>query len=209
MRLILLGPPGSGKGTQAKLLSEKFKVPQISTGDILRKAVKEGTELGRKAKGFMEMGLLVSDEIILNIVKERLQEKDCQTGYLLDGFPRTIPQSKALFKFLEEKEEKIDYVIDLNIDQEDLIKRLANRYTCRSCGKIFNLSSMSRCDYCNGELFKREDDECDTVKKRLAVYKEETEPLKEFFRKNGNIISIKKQGNVQEVFAEINSQLAN
>lgn len=190
MKLILLGPPGAGKGTQAKMLMDRFGIPQISTGDILRAAVKEGTPMGLKAKGCMDAGELVPDEVVVGIVKERLQKTDCDNGYILDGFPRTVPQADALAADLIELGKQLDAVVSLDVDIEALIERLTGRRTCRDCGRGYHVTfdpskAVGVCDACGGELVQRDDDQEATIRKRLDVYQEQTEPLIAYYRSSG------------------------
>ncbi len=208
MRLILLGPPGAGKGTQAKLLAEKFNIQQVSTGDILRQAVKNKTEMGLKAKSYMDQGKLVPDDVVIGIIKDRLNNPDCSTGFILDGFPRTIQQAEALSQALKQMEMDIDHLIDIKIDFDNLIQRLTGRWTCRECGEGFHKASNPPtkegiCDKCNGELYQRDDDKEKTIQKRFEVYKNETEPVKDYYRKNGKLNTIKGDGSIQEIFSNI------
>ena len=208
MRLILLGPPGAGKGTQAKLLAEKFNIQQVSTGDILRQAVKNKTEMGLKAKSYMDQGKLVPDDVVIGIIKDRLNNPDCSTGFILDGFPRTIQQAEALSQALKQMEMDIDNLIDIKIDFDNLIQRLTGRWTCRECGEGFHKASNPPtkegiCDKCNGELYQRDDDKEKTIQKRFEVYKNETEPVKDYYRKNGKLNTIKGDGSIQEIFSNI------
>jgi adenylate kinase len=187
MKMILLGPPGSGKGTQAKMLSEILGIPQISTGDMLRAAVKEGTPMGLKAKAMMEAGGLVPDEVVVGIVKERLVKADCDKGFILDGFPRTLPQADALKQTLTDLNKELDAVISLEVDNEAVVGRIAGRRTCRDCGKMYHVefdapAVADKCDKCGGELFQREDDQEATIRKRLEVYAAQTEPLIAYYR---------------------------
>ena len=208
MRLILLGPPGSGKGTQANLLQEKFNIPKISTGDILRAAVKDGTDLGQRAKRFMDKGELVPDEVVIGLIKERIAEPDCQGGYILDGFPRTIVQAEKLGETLTALDQDIDSVVDLEVDTEELLIRLTGRRTCKNCGTMFHLTSHPPkaegiCDECGGELYQRPDDNKETIVKRLEVYENETAPLKEFYRKQGKLKTIQGCGGMEKIFSEL------
>lgn len=187
MKLVLLGPPGAGKGTQAKMLSDEFSIPQISTGDILRAAVKENTPLGLKAKSFMDAGGLVPDEVVIGIVAERLQYDDCRKGFILDGFPRTVAQADALQANLQKLGKRLDRVVALQVDTEALVERLTGRRSCKSCGSGYHLrfdppATAERCDTCNGELSQREDDREETIRKRLEVYDEQTAPLISYYR---------------------------
>ncbi|RUM33139.1 MAG: adenylate kinase [Archaeoglobus sp.] len=212
MNLILLGPPGSGKGTQAKLIVEKYGIPQISTGDMLRDAVAQGTELGKEAKKYMDAGQLVPDEVVIGIVKERLQQPDCEKGFILDGFPRTIPQAEALDKMLEELGKNIDAVINIQVPEEEVVKRIVNRRSCRNCGAVYHLiynppKEDNKCDKCGGELYQRDDDKEETVRQRYKVYKEQTEPLVEYYEKKGILYNVDGTKNIDEVFNDINAIL--
>lgn len=195
MKLILLGPPGAGKGTQAKMLTDRFGIPQISTGDILRSAVKEGTPMGVKAKSFMDAGALVPDEVVIGIVRERLQKEDCATGFILDGFPRTVAQADALKVELAELGKDLDAVISLAVDTEALVERLTGRRTCRDCGRGYHVKFdpsriAGKCDACGGELFQRDDDQEATIRKRLEVYHEQTSPLVDYYRNEGLLAAV-------------------
>ena len=208
MRLILLGPPGAGKGTQAKLLAEKFNIQQISTGDILRQAVKNKTKMGLKAKSYMDQGKLVSDNVVIGIIKDRLDNADCSKGFILDGFPRTIQQAESLSQALKQMEIDIDHLIDIEIDFDYLIQRLTGRWTCRECGEGYHKMSnppkkKGVCDKCDGELYQRDDDKEETIQKRFEVYRKETEPLKDYYQKNGKLNAIKGNGGIQEIFSRI------
>jgi adenylate kinase len=208
MRIILLGPPGAGKGTQAKLLVERLGVPQISTGDMLRAAVKAGTPLGREAKAYMDRGALVPDGVIIGLVRERLQSADCNRGYILDGFPRTVAQAEALEKTLLDLRLSLDHVLCLEVPPEDLVVRIAGRRTCRVCGAMSHVrfSPAKRdgvCDACGGETYQRDDDREDTVRRRLEVYAQETEPLVRFFGGRGLLRRIAGTGEIPEIFARM------
>jgi len=207
LKIVLLGPPGAGKGTQALFIKEKFGIPQISTGDILREAVAKKTELGVKAKRYMEKGLLVPDQLVIALVKERLDRGDCKNGFLLDGFPRTVAQAEALESFA-----KIDKVVSLEVEDEVLVKRLTSRRSCRVCGAVYNLltnppKEPDRCDGCGGELYQREDDNQETVRERLRTYKKETEPLMDFYKKKGILLSVDGNRDIQEIAKEILERL--
>ena len=187
MKLILLGPPGAGKGTQAKMLTERFSIPQISTGDILRAAVKDKTPMGLKAKQYMDTGGLVPDEVVVGIVRDRLQEADCINGFILDGFPRTVAQADALQTSLEEMDKALDRVISLDVDAEALVERLTGRRTCKECGRGYHIKFDpprvdALCDTCGGSLFQRDDDQEETIRKRLQVYADQTSPLISYYR---------------------------
>jgi adenylate kinase len=195
MKLILLGPPGAGKGTQAKMLTEKFSIPQISTGDILRAAVKDGTAMGLKAKEHMNAGGLVPDEVVVGIVRDRLQEDDCNNGFILDGFPRTVAQADALQISLQEMGKELDRVISLEVDTEALVERLTGRRMCKQCGRGYHVKFDSPretgiCDTCGGELFQREDDQEETIRKRLQVYADQTAPLISYYREVGVLMEL-------------------
>ncbi len=208
MRLILLGPPGAGKGTQAKMLKEKFQIPQISTGDILRQAVKNNTDLGVRAKIVMDAGQLVPDDVVIGLIKERIRQADCKAGFILDGFPRNIVQAEKLSETLVEMNLKIDKVIDLKVNAEEVVNRLTGRSTCSECGAMFHhVSRPSKvsgvCDGCGGKLEQRQDDNRETIHERLKVYMESTAPLKEFYKKQGNLKMVEAKGSVEEIFSNV------
>ncbi len=195
MKLILLGPPGAGKGTQAKMLMDRFGIPQISTGDILRAAVKEGTPMGVKAKSFMDAGGLVPDEVVVGIVRERLQKSDCAQGFILDGFPRTVQQADALKMNLDELGKDLDAVVSLDVDVEALVERLTGRRTCKNCGRGYHVkfdppAVAGKCDACGGELLQRDDDKEATIRHRLEVYNEQTSPLVDYYRNSGLLTAV-------------------
>lgn len=195
MNLILLGAPGAGKGTQANMLSDEFSIPQISTGEILRAAVKEGTPLGVEAKSHMDAGGLVPDEVVIGIVVERLQHEDCSNGFILDGFPRTVAQADALQDNLKTLGKELDRVIALKVDTEALVERLTGRRTCKSCGRGYHVrfdppAEEGRCDVCGGELVQRDDDREETIRKRMTVYEEQTAPLINYYRESGLLIEV-------------------
>ena len=205
MNIILLGPPGSGKGTMAALIEKKFSIPQISTGDMLRSNIREGTELGKKAKAFVNAGELVPDEVIIEAVKERISKSDCESGYILDGFPRTIAQAEAL-----DKVAKIETVIDLILDDEKSIVRISGRRVCPNCSATYHVSIIGDeklCSNCGAELIIRKDDEVSTICNRLAIYHEMTTPLEEYYCKKGLLISIDVDGSIEDNFAKIISAL--
>ncbi|MCQ1530921.1 adenylate kinase [Lutispora saccharofermentans] len=208
MRIVLLGPPGAGKGTQAVKLVEKYNIPHISTGDIFRKNLKEKTELGLKAKEYMDKGLLVPDELVVDIVKDRLVEEDCAKGFLLDGFPRTVDQADALETELSKLGIKLDGVINIEVEDEVLIGRLTGRLVCRKCGATYHSKfnkpkAENVCDLCGGELYTRDDDKEETVKNRLLVYKNQTQPLIDYYTKKGMLKTIDGEADTDTVFAEI------
>lgn len=212
LNLILLGPPGVGKGTQAKLLIDRFGIPQISTGDILRAAVKELTPMGVKAKGYMDSGALVPDAVVIGIVEERLAQDDCAKGFILDGFPRTVPQADALGQVLSGMGRCIDHVISLSVDKAELLKRLTGRRACPKCGAVFHVDfappkSEGRCDSCSTELFQREDDKEETILRRLAVYEEQTAPLIAYYSQCGVLRSVDGLGSVEGIHSEIVSRI--
>jgi len=208
MRLILLGPPGAGKGTQAQMLKEKFRIPQISTGDILRQAVKDDTELGVQAKSFMDSGQLVPDDVVIGLIKARIKQVDCEAGFILDGFPRTIVQAEKLSETLTDMSLAIDTVVDLEVDADEVINRLTGRSTCPDCGTMFHEESrppkvQGICDGCGGSLAQRQDDNEETILKRLEVYQESTAPLKEFYKKGGNLKTVTARGSAEEIFSRV------
>ncbi|WP_457756274.1 adenylate kinase [Thermodesulfatator indicus] len=208
MNIVFLGPPGAGKGTQAKMIAEKFGIPQISTGDMFREHLSKGTELGKKAKEYMDKGALVPDEIVLGMVEERLKQPDCEKGFILDGFPRTVPQAEALDKLLEKLGKKIDYAILIDVPDEELVKRLTGRRTCKKCGMMYHVmfkppKEEGKCDMCGGELYQRADDNEETVRNRLKVYHEQTEPIIEYYEKKGVLHRIDGMGSIDEIFNRI------
>lgn len=208
MRLILLGPPGAGKGTQASAIVKKYNIPHISTGDIFRANIKEGTELGKKAEEYMNKGLLVPDEIVVSIVKDRLTKDDCKNGFLLDGFPRTVAQAEALDQELKEMLSKIDKVINIEVDKDILVERIIGRRICKNCGATYHIKFSPAkqdgiCDICGGELHQRKDDTLDTVEKRIQVYMEQTKPLIDYYAKKGLLLNIDGTKDKDEVFQEI------
>lgn len=212
MNLILLGPPGAGKGTQAKLLIKKYGIPQISTGDILRAAVKEQTPMGLKAKGFMDDGALVPDEVVVGIVSERLSKEDCDTGFILDGFPRTVAQADALKAMLAGLGKSIEHVVSMTVDKEELLQRITGRRTCKGCGKGYHVvfdppAVPSVCDDCGAELFQRDDDREDTMRKRLDVYELQTSPLIEYYGKASILRTVDGVGSIDGIQQQILSIL--
>jgi adenylate kinase len=210
MNLILLGGPGAGKGTQAKQLIDKYQIPQISTGDILRAAVKEGTPMGKKAKEYMDAGKLVPDEVVIGIVEDRLKQADCKKGFILDGFPRTVPQAEALGKALANMSSKIDHVVSIDVDEEALVTRLTGRRTCKNaaCGQMYHIKfsppkKEGVCDKCGGELYQRDDDNETTVRSRLATYNQATKPLIDYYSGKGLVRPIKGVGGIDDIFKQI------
>jgi len=208
MKVIMLGAPGAGKGTQAKKLAAKYGIPHISTGDIFRANIKNGTELGTKAKVYMDQGLLVPDELVVDLVVDRFKNPDCEKGYVLDGFPRTIPQAKALDEALLKNGDVIEFAIDVDVPDATIINRMAGRRACIGCGGTYHLVTIPPkkegiCDVCGGELVLREDDKPETVKKRLLVYYEQTQPLIEYYQSKGILRSIDGTKDVDIAFNEI------
>ncbi len=206
--MVMLGPPGAGKGTQALRVADRYKIVHISTGDIFRAAIKEGTEVGLKAKKYHDAGDLVPDSVVTEIVAERIGRDDCCGGFLLDGFPRTLGQAEALDEILSDGGCPLTAVIDLSVDREALIERLTARRTCSECGENYNVISKPPdkegvCDECGGELYQREDDKRDTIEKRLVVYAEQTEPLIDYYAGGGRIISVSGTGSTDQVFERI------
>jgi len=212
MKLVLLGPPGAGKGTQAVMLVEKYGIPQISTGDMLRAAVKAQTPMGLKAKECMDSGALVSDEIVVGIVRDRLQEEDCRNGFILDGFPRTVPQADALKVVLSDLGKELDSVISLEVDTDALVERLTGRRTCGACGKGFHLKfdppgADGKCSACGGDLVHRDDDKEATIRNRMDVYHQQTAPLEDYYRQEGLLQAIDGMQEIAAVQQKIVSAL--
>jgi adenylate kinase len=212
MKLLIMGPPGAGKGTQAEKIIANYQIPHISTGDMFRAAISEGTALGLKAKSFMDNGELVPDEVTNGIVKERLAKDDCQSGFLLDGFPRTVAQAVALDEMLHTLNLKIDAVINIFVDQASLIGRITGRRICKSCGATYHVTFnptkvLNVCDKCGGELYQRKDDNIDTVSNRLAVYDNQTKPLLDYYGAKGNLFNINGEQDIDEVFSDIQKTL--
>ena len=208
MRLLLIGPPGGGKGTQAKYLVNKFSIPQISTGDMLRENVHNETPLGKDAKKYMTDGKLVPDSIILEMVEKRLDEKDCSNGYILDGFPRTIPQAEGLDNLLDGMNKKLDYVIVMDVPDNLIITRLSNRRSCKGCGQVYNLifeppTNAGKCNECNKELYLREDDNPATIQERLTVFHQQTEPVIKYYSNQGIAKVIDSKGSIDAIKIEI------
>ena len=208
MQLLMMGPPGAGKGTQAARLVKKYNVPQISTGDMFRAAVKEGTPLGLKAKAYMDSGSLVPDEVTIGIVRERLAKDDCKGGFILDGFPRTVEQANALAKILDELGKKISCVLNINVPADYLVERAVGRRICRKCGATYHVKfhapkAENVCDSCGGELYQRADDNAETMTKRLAAYEESTRPLIDYYKSAGVYHEIDGRQSIDEVTEEI------
>jgi len=207
-RVVLLGAPGAGKGTQAKMLIEKYKIPQISTGDILRKAVADGTPLGKEAKVIMDSGGLVSDKIVLGLVEERIKQPDCKAGFILDGFPRNTAQAEALDKILTGMGMPLTVALNIDVDMNDLLKRLTGRRTCKGCQQMYNVHFSAPkkegvCDKCGGALFQRDDDKEETIKKRLEVYTQQTAPLIDYYSKKGIMKTVMGVGGISDIFNKV------
>jgi len=212
INIILLGPPGCGKGTQAKLLTEKYHIPQISTGDILREAVKNKTPLGLEAKKYMDSGKLVSDEVVIGIIQDRLKLPDCEGGFILDGFPRTVIQAEALDKTLKAMQKKIEHAISISVEEEELLRRLTGRRTCRSCGAMFHVlfnppKEEGICNFCSGELYQRDDDKEETIRNRLNVYDQQTAPLIDYYQKRGLLRTVEGVGKIEDIFKKVEAFL--
>ena len=208
MKVIMLGAPGAGKGTQAKQIADKYSIPHISTGDIFRANIKNGTELGKKAKTYMDQGLLVPDELVVELVVDRIQQDDCKNGFVLDGFPRTIPQAEALDAALEKINEKMDYAIDVDVPDENIINRMSGRRACLNCGATYHIVSMPTkvegiCDRCGSQIVLRDDDKPETVKKRLEVYHEQTQPLIDYYKKQDILRTVDGVQPMEDVFNAI------
>ena len=208
MRIILLGPPGAGKGTQAKMIAEKYGIPHVSSGDIFRANIKNGTELGMEAKKYMDQGQLVPDELTVKILLDRVAQDDCKNGYVLDGFPRTIPQAEALDKALAELGQKMDYAIDVDVPDENIVKRMGGSRACFNCGAtyhiVFNPTKVEgKCDACGAETVLRDDDKPETVQKRLSVYHEQTQPLIDYYTEAGVLREVDGTIDINDVFAAI------
>jgi adenylate kinase len=204
VRLVLVGPPGAGKGTQAQFIASHLSIPKISTGDIFRHNVSTGTELGREAKAYMDRGDLVPDEVTIAMVTSRLTEPDAQAGFLLDGFPRNVPQAETLRKMLSEWDTRLDVVLELVVEDDEVVRRLSGRRTCRTCGRIWHVlfeppARPGVCDDCSGELFQRDDDREQTIRHRLDVYAEQTQPLIAFYADDGILLGIDATGPVEEI----------
>ncbi|MFO8058806.1 MAG: adenylate kinase [bacterium] len=204
MNIIMLGPPGSGKGTQAQEIIEKYGIPQVSTGDLLREAVKNQTELGKQAKEYMDAGKLVPDDVVVGMVKERLQKDDCKKGFILDGFPRTVPQAESLDTTLSEVGKKIDKVLSIEVPDSEVVERLSGRRTCENCGTMYHVKfnppkKEGVCDKCGGKLYQRDDDNEETIKNRLQVYHDQTSPLKDYYANKGLVREIEGVGDINKI----------
>lgn len=212
MKIIMLGAPGAGKGTQAKMIAAKYSVPHVSTGDIFRANIKNGTELGKEAKQYMDKGLLVPDELTVRILLDRVAQEDCANGYVLDGFPRTIPQAEVLENALNELGDKIDFAIDVDVPDENIIRRMSGRRACLSCGATYHIEHIPPkkegvCDTCGSELVLRDDDKPETVKNRLDVYHKQTQPLIDFYSEKGVLKTVDGTLPMDDVFAAITAIL--
>lgn len=212
MKIIMLGAPGAGKGTQAKMIAKKYDIPHISTGDIFRANIKEGTDLGKEAKGYMDKGQLVPDELTVRILLDRVAKEDCKNGYVLDGFPRTIPQAEVLDKEVSKMGDKIDFAIDVDVPDENIIRRMGGRRACLKCGATYHVEHIPPkkegiCDACGAELVLRDDDKPETVKKRLDVYHEQTQPLIEYYGAKGILKTVDGTRDMNDVFSDITGLL--
>jgi adenylate kinase len=208
MKIIMLGAPGAGKGTQAKMIADKYSIPHISTGDIFRANIKNGTELGKKAKTYMDQGLLVPDELVVDLVVDRVGQEDCSNGYVLDGFPRTIPQAESLDAALEKLGSKVDYAINVEVPDENIVRRMSGRRACVACGATYHIVHIPTkvegiCDRCGSKLILRDDDKPETVKKRLAVYHEQTQPLIDYYNDKKVLVEVDGTKDMNDVFTDI------
>lgn len=208
MKIIMLGAPGAGKGTQAKMIADKYAIPHISTGDIFRANIKEGTELGKKAKTYMDQGLLVPDELTCDLVVDRISKDDCKNGFILDGFPRTIPQAECLTNALKDRNESMDYAVNVHVPDENIIDRMSGRRACLNCGATYHIVNIPTkvegiCDRCGNEVVLREDDKPETVKKRLDVYHDQTQPLIEYYENQGILRTVDGTVPMETVFEDI------
>jgi adenylate kinase len=208
MRIIMLGAPGAGKGTQAKKIAARYSIPHISTGDIFRANIKDGTELGKKAKTYMDQGLLVPDELVVDLVVDRVNQEDCANGYVLDGFPRTIPQAESLDKALTEMGQSIDYAINVEVPDENIVQRMSGRRACVNCGATYHIvyaptKKENVCDTCEGELILRDDDKPETVQKRLKVYHDQTQPLIDYYTEKNKLVEVDGTIDIEKVFDAI------
>jgi adenylate kinase len=213
MKIIMLGAPGAGKGTQAKMIAQRYGIPHVSTGDIFRANIKNGTKLGAEAKQYMDQGLLVPDELTVKILLDRVAQEDCAKGYVLDGFPRTIPQAQVLDEALEKQNEKIDYAVNVDVPDENIVKRMSGRRACLKCGATFHIEHIPPkqegiCDSCGSQLVLRDDDRQETVQNRLKVYHDQTQPLIDYYEKKGILKSVDGTVDMQDVFHAISNVLA-
>ena len=213
MKIVMLGAPGAGKGTQAQMIAEKFGLPHISTGDIFRANIKNGTDLGKKAKAFMDAGQLVPDELTVEILLDRVSQEDCKNGYVLDGFPRTIPQAQVLTDTLAKTGEQIDFAIDVDVPDDNIVARMSGRRSCPKCGASYHITFIPPkqegiCDSCGSALIQRDDDKPETVQNRLSVYHDQTQPLIDFYRDKGVLRTVDGTKNMNEVFDAISAILA-
>ena len=212
MKIVMLGAPGAGKGTQAKQIADQYGIPHISTGDIFRANIKEGTELGKKAKSYMDAGGLVPDELVMDLVVDRIGKEDCANGFVLDGFPRTIPQAEALSAALNKKNEKLDFAIDIDVSDERIVKRMSGRRACVNCGATYHVVTIPTkkegiCDRCGSETVLRDDDKPETVQKRLAVYHDQTQPLIDYYKNKGILKTVDGTQPMEKVFSDITAVL--
>ena len=208
MKIIMLGAPGAGKGTQAKMIADKYSIPHISTGDIFRANIKNGTELGKKANEYMDQGLLVPDELTVDLVIDRVAQEDCKNGYVLDGFPRTIPQAESLDAALEKRGEKVDYAINVEVPDDNIVNRMSGRRACVACGATYHIVHIPTkvegiCDRCGSELILRDDDKPETVTKRLNVYHEQTQPLIDYYNGKNVLVEVDGTKDMKDVFGDI------
>ncbi|HHY24167.1 MAG TPA: adenylate kinase [Clostridiaceae bacterium] len=208
MRLVLLGAPGAGKGTQAQVISEKFCIPHISTGDIFRSNIKNGTDMGKKAKEYIDKGLLVPDEVTINIVKDRLKESDCKNGFILDGFPRTIPQAEALDGVLSDLGTSLDFVVNISVSDNEIIERLSGRRVCQKCGKSYHIKYNPPtvggvCDACASKVIQRDDDKEETVISRIETYHKQTEPLIDYYSRKGILLTVEGRELIEDTTKEV------
>ena len=208
MKIIMLGAPGAGKGTQAKMIAEKYSIPHVSTGDIFRANIKNGTELGMRAKAYMDEGRLVPDELTVELLLDRVADEDCRNGYVLDGFPRTIPQADVLTEALAKTGDKVDYAINIDVPDENIVRRMSGRRACPGCGATYHIEHIPPkkegiCDVCGQKLVQRDDDKPETVLKRLGVYHEQTQPLIDYYEKEGVLRNVDGTRSLEEVFSDI------
>lgn len=207
MKLVLLGPPGAGKGTQAALIAKEYDIPHISTGDMLRAAVKQGTELGRRAESYMTKGELVPDEVVIGVVAERLRQPEYEKGYMLDGFPRTVAQAEALDRALSESGDRLDAVLSFEVPDEEVVRRLGGRRVCEKCGATYGAVEGDTCEKCEGKLITRADDQPDAIARRLQVYRVQTEPLIGYYERTGILVRVPATGSVEEIFGLVKEKL--